>query len=634
MKKNALWTTLMVIAMGCGSTVSNTQGDAADTTDTFVPTDTVPADTFVPTDTANEPEAPMEGHLVFTLASYPTSGTAVKHQLDVPSVGVDISTDAMSAAGEVVIHSIRFTGQADRTGRLERSEFRNLVTSCSLYQDSLRPVLVGRPAVPDASGAMLFDHLEIGLLRGPVRFFVACSIAGSVVQPMGDRYSVGIADATDVYAETVSGGGVETTVSAQLMKEAGVGMDDPLVVIRVLDHGTLTITPRDLRAPTILVAGGDTWQNMAQFQACAQYEPATISVIRVGSRQDFAGFSQIGVWYVGAVAGWNVLPAGVGTSADITLTVSIMIPRDSCIDFQLIGKLNEVQAASTVSWQWLGVARSGKLVDLGIVGGVTSGMWGDRYAGHLNVLVDGMISGERLLADGASTYGNTFVVRKSMPVITRLLPSSTTLAVGDQDLFRFQAASSTPENGIAIKRITFAMSIHREPSSTFQLSQLRLRRGSTDMPLADYRIVDNNGRDLRTGPIELSDIVLSFTREEEIYGSGNVYTLHAMTSGTLISGDSVLVAFVRTHTATPVTGYLTSDDTLIPGAETPIGPHLDIGEDAMVNVRWAPFIWSDLSEVPHTYSPRMLRYPESLTGRDWTDDLYIDDLTWFQRLTR
>jgi hypothetical protein len=207
--------------------------------------------------------------------------------------------------------------------------------------------------------------------------------------------------------------------------------------------------------------------------------------------------------------------------------------------------------------------------------------------------------------------------------------SSTTLTSGlDTDLYKFQVAADSA-GSVGLKKIVFNWS-KGDSNSSFRFQNLRLRKGSTDIAVGDIAITSATGSNYyASGSPALGEtsgqIVIVFTNEETISGSGNVYTLHGTIDGTVDSGDSLSLNFRRDVDASVVTGYL-SDDTN--GGIR--GPNIDIsaaGDGVSDDV--GTFLWSDLSEVPHSYASSTLG-----GSRDWTNDTYVEDLTQQSTLSR
>jgi hypothetical protein len=306
-----------------------------------------------------------------------------------------------------------------------------------------------------------------------------------------------------------------------------------------------------------------------------------------------------------------------------------MVPKDGSTTFQLWAKIGNVQSSSSVSGATTGVVRSGNQVALGLNAGLTTGNWDSSYASSFNVRAVGLASGDLVYSAGTATAGNNFVIRKSKPTVTRQTLSTTTLANGSsQDLYRMQISADSA-GSVAIKQISFDLS--KDGSTT--LSNFRVRKGSTDMNLAEYAITSDLGVDLEAGTLAAATssarVVVSFTNEETITGSGNVYTLYATPAGSS-AGNTVSVAPTRNLAGTVTTGYITSGSIAGTGLTNPslASPSINIDTDNDdTGDQPGSFVWSDLSEVPHSFAT-----PDG--SFDWTNDVYVEDLTQTQTLTR
>lgn len=224
------------------------------------------------------------------------------------------------------------------------------------------------------------------------------------------------------------------------------------------------------------------------------------------------------------------------------------------------------------------------------------------------------------------------VSRKSKPVVTRIALSSGTLANNiDQSLMKFQVAADSA-GSISLKQVIFSLS----KTSGVALSNLKISKAGTDMNAADYAIsfassTGSNVVDAENGTIVTGSgsgfLIVSFTGEESISGSGNVYTLHGLASVTG-SSQSVSVAFLRDTSNAIVTGYLASNSgTGVIPASTDIynidtAAAAEGGADAT-----GTFLWSDQSEVPHSSAVG------TAGSRDWTNDVYVEQLSETQTLS-
>ncbi len=373
----------------------------------------------------------------------------------------------------------------------------------------------------------------------------------------------------------------------------------------------------------------------AQYKATAQYEDVELDRIAVlasstgGNSGDNADFSAVAIASNGAVKGQDVFPSGATGTKDIDLTANkIVVPKDGSVQFQVWVKLGSTQASSTVNGATTGVARSGHVPAAGLNNSIVTGEWDANYAAKLNIRAIGAASGERVYAASAGVaHGNGMVLRKTQPIVTKQSLSSTTLANIDQDLMKFQVAADSA-GSVAMKQVVFQYS----KTSATSLQNFRLRRGATDLDVANYNVTSDVGVDLKSGTLAAASttgyivVAMAEGQEEVISGSGNVYTLHATVSGST-SGQNVTLSFYR-NTANPiVTGYLVRSVTSgvlstasaniyhIDTAVTPSGAAGSVGT----------FVWSDNSEVPHSSANQ--------TSRDWTNDVYVQDLSQSQTLS-
>jgi hypothetical protein len=505
----------------------------------------------------------------------------------------------------------------------------DVVTSCALFDGENQ---VGLSQSPDTTaGTMNITNMNVVIPKGTSKTLVVKCTADSTVEGAADYLAVGILTAsTDVTAEDQEANSVTATLTSQVTSNATAGSQ--VLVQTIRSAGTLTVTPDNLRQSTILVGdGGAVWQNFAQYKATAQYEDVVLDRINVTSTGDAANFTMVSVAKDGAVKGFTTFPSGPYSNKDIDLTGStIVVPKDGSATFQLWGKLANVVSSSSVSGATNGQPRSGNTMALGLGKYITTGDWDTNYANYLNIRANGSASGDRLYAATTTTAndGNTFVLRKTKPVVTRQSLSTTTLSAGlDMDLYKFQV-SADAAGSVGLKKIVFSWS-KGDANSSFTMSNFRLRKGSTDIAQADLAITSATSVDYYTGGPAAGEtsgnIVIVFTNEETIAGSGNIYTLHATVGGTVDSGDSFSLNFLRNSLAAPVTGYLSN---VI--ASSMRGPNIDTGAapSGAATTR-GTFVWSDLSEVPHSYASGTAG-----GSRDWTEDLYVEDLTQQSVLSR
>lgn len=582
--------------------------------------------------------------LSVALASAPSSGTVVKNASMVPAAGFVFTAGSQA---DNIVTSITLSAVGDTTAggaTYTLAGAANVVTGCGLFDGDTQ---VGQSRAPDATtGQMAITSLNLRIPKGTSKTLVVkCTTDSTVSYASGDRFAVGIL-ATGVTAQDTDANSVTPTISAAASTVQYAVSGASRLYQTVISGGTLTIATSNLRSQTILVSGTDTWQNVAEYRATAQNEDIRIEKIAVSSTNDAADYTQIAIAMDGAVKGWDVLPSGSGQYKTIDFTSSpLTVMRNTSANFQLWAKLAQIQASSTVGQATSGVARTGNLVGLGIPSGITSGddAWNSNYNDKINIRAVGIGSGNLVYATsssmGATLSGNNFVVRKSKPTVTRQALSTTTLASGQQmDLYKFQVSSDSA-GSIALKKVSLTLSISTSTASTFGLNSFRIRRGSSELAVADVVITDKNGIDLEgsTNMIASSSntstankVVVSFNNtsnggEEVISGSGNVYTLVATVAGTVVVGDQATIALDRAGdiSAGNVTGYLTAS------VSTIAGRNLDTGAAPGGTLSEASFVWSDLAEIPHSD-----QVGASSGSRDWTNGFLVDDLTQSQSLSK
>ncbi len=580
--------------------------------------------------------------LTVNLASTPVTSNVVSKQASVPAVGFVFSAGSQN---NVSISSVKFTGEANVGAGYSLTNLRTVAQSCGLF-DGLGSTAAqfGTSQTPDATlGTINLTNLNLNIPHGTSKtLYVRCALESTVAAPAGDKFNIGIAANADVTAQDDNSNSVTASVDSATMANS-TGTSQP-IIMTVIPGGALTIAAGNMRASDIVVAGGSTWQPLAEFRASAQYEDIRIDRIAVTSTVNSANFAQIAVATNGAVAGWDVLPSGFNQNKDIDLSASpLVVPNGSSLTFQLWGQLSPTVASSTGDQLAASAAsqpRSGNQVALGLASNITTNAWNSNYNDKFNVRAYGASSGNIVYATSTNMtgglMGNSFTVRRSRPYVARQALSTTTLASGlDSDLYKFQVAAD-PAGSISLKKMVFNLSVATSSmSSSLTLSNFRLRRGTTDVT-SNIRIVDDNGNNLYGGSWTMASttgqVIVEFTgtNEDTISGSGNVYTLHATVGGTVLTGDTVSVSMRRQSTGTVNTGYLTNSyvtsSSLIPG------PNLDTATaPSGVSGAEGTFVWSDLSENPHSANSAV---GGPASSRDWTDDLNVQDLTATQVLSR
>ncbi|MFZ2803644.1 MAG: hypothetical protein WA001_00310 [Patescibacteria group bacterium] len=592
-------------------------------------------------DVQGNPLTVKSSSLNVSLASSPGSGTIVRKQANVPVSAFALTSSAQS---DVTITSLTLSAIASiNGGAWLASSAAQRITSLALYNGTTQ---VGIAQAPDTvTGRAVISNMNLLIPKGTTVTLTAEATFASQVTatPPYDRVAVGIASTSDIQAQDQSSNDVSATLDSSVTNEA-LGTSAS-VVQTVVNGGTLTVQADASPASNIVIAcpsavlssGTCPWVPFAQYKATAQNENVMIDRIAVvasstaGVQSDDADFHAIAIASNGTVVGQDVLPSGATGTKDVLLNSPITVPNNGSVDFQIWAQLNTITSSSTANGATQGVARSGHAPALGLNSGLTTGEWNSSYVGMLNIHATGAASGNLIMAAAGAVPGNLQVLRKTQPVVTKQSLSNTTLANADDDLLKFQVSADSA-GSIGLKQIIFTYS--KSSTAGFTLSNFRLRSGASDLNLTDYSVTDDTGANLQTGTVATGTtsgkIIVSFTSEQSISGSGNVYTLHATAAG-VHTGDSVQVAFYRDPTAPIVTGYLASNvadggagivaSTNIYAIDTGIAPSNTFSDTGS-------FLWSDDSEVPH--NPVV---GTSGGSRDWTNDVYVQDISQSQSLS-
>jgi hypothetical protein len=578
--------------------------------------------------------------LDIALASNPVSSTIVKKQQNVDVAGLTLTS---SAESDVTITNLTLTGQADLAtsgcnseafggAACNLSNFSQRVTQLALYDGATQ---VGLAKAPDTTtGKAQISNMNLLLAKGTTKTLTVKATFASTASSTApyDQIAVGIASTSDVQAQDQDSNTVTPSLSSGVTGQLGAS---PSVVQTIRPNGTITVAADAHPVTNIVVAGKDAWIPMAQYNATAQFEAVELDRIAVlasstiGVVSDNADIAAVAIASAGAIKGQDSLPSGATGTKDIDLSANkITVPKGGSVTFQIWAKLSSVQASSSVNGATTGVARSGHVPAMGLKSGLVTGEWDSNYAGLLNIRATGQASGERVYASAGAAHGNGMVLRKSQPIVTKQALSSTTLTNSDSDLIKFQVAADAA-GSIKLKQVIFNYSTGGDGIT---LANFRLRRGATDLDLALYNVVSEVGADLKSGTLAAASttgyIIVSMAagQEESISGSGNVYTLHA-TAGSVDNGDSVTLSFYKDPSAPVVTGYLVNSVAGSPFLSSASIFHIDtaVVPSGTFGNRGS-FVWSDDSEVPHSSAVQ--------TSRDWTNDVYVQDVSQSQSLSQ
>jgi hypothetical protein len=235
-----------------------------------------------------------------------------------------------------------------------------------------------------------------------------------------------------------------------------------------------------------------------------------------------------------------------------------------------------------------------------------------RSGDSLYLQLFSVFHGDELVAFPEGNIGlpNAMVVRKSKPVVTPQQLTNTAISSGERLLASWQVGAGNA-GSIAIKQFPF----RTECTDGMFLSNFRLYRGSVPMSLNTYSIMDmSTGADLKTttvgGPQDTFPTV-AFVGEEFASDNGNVYSLRATLSFNG-GGHHVKTKFINPGSGN-ITGGLVNNVALLPPEVA--GSDLWHVQEPGGGYGVGTFLWSDLSEVPH-----------STSSYDWTTGHLVENL--------
>ncbi len=597
-----------------------------------------------------------------TLAGTPSSGVAVKNQADIRSVAFTLSAGSQNAI-RVTSFKVTGTGSDDAGATHTLAKLDDVVNSCGLFEGETQ---VGSRQSPNATtGAMTFSGLNMNVARGSSKTLeVRCNADSTITASAGDRFALGVALAADISAQDEEGNSVDATLASSVTDNAGTTVGSLSVFQTVKSGGTLTIAANNQRPSTILVADNETWQTMARYRADAQYEDITIDYMGVTSTGPSASFRDIAIVQSAdadcasyTVRGTKSLNSGVSQADEVDLSSNpIVIAKGSTSYVCLMARLASTVPSSTNA-STTAAPRSGNVVALGIptgnfsVGGTastifTAALYSPSSVNKLAVRATGSASGERVYQTAsADIEGNSFVVRRAKPVVTQTQNLSTALSAGQKTLYSAQIGAQG--GSVALKQLAFQVTV--ATTSNMTLSNFRLSKGGADMNLSDIAITAANTMDLEAGTVEpyastatsTFVVIVRFTNEEVVSGSGTTYALRATVGGlNSTTGDSITTSFLPqtfsgSVSSDSVTGYLAQNATqlTVSGTSEDIGL-VGIDTNAFPTIvadNGGAILWSDMSEQPH-YS-NIFTASESVS-RDWTNEYLVDTISGSQVLNK
>ncbi|MBI5654667.1 hypothetical protein HZC53_03385 [Candidatus Uhrbacteria bacterium] len=548
------------------------------------------------------------GTLSAELAPAQVSGTVVKKSQNVEVLGIKFT----AGINDVLLTLLPLKCQASLNGApFSGSDCMKRITSLALYDGDTQ---VSTAFVPNTDGTATFNPNWL-IPNGVTKTLtVKASFASSASpdQPY-DKIAIGLTDG-GAAQDMVYGQYVGVTVGAILANQLS---QNPSVTTTILNSGTLKIEADGHPAAQIVVGGKDSWSVAASYKATAQYEAATIDYSDVIQDSpylaDNADVVAVAVASGGTIHGQTVLPASDTGCADADLNgYPIEVPKDGSTNIQVWVKYAAPMPGAVVNNAQHGVPRSGHQPRVGLSDSIVGPEWNSAYLGKFNLRTTGAVSGERLYADAAGVAKpNAMILRKTKPILTAQNLANNVLFNGEVELYRFQLAADQA-GCVGFKQIAFGITGQQYVG----FSNFRFYRGSSQIPSSEYHVVDiKNGTDLYSGATEnLSStyalVNVSFTAEDTVCGSGNVYSLRG-TANSVSSGKSVSINLLHEYpvviTGVPVGSLIN----MAPENPNPWFFHVLQGQNTS-----GPFIWSDQSELPHSES-----------SADWTNGYLVEDQT-------
>jgi hypothetical protein len=425
---------------------------------------------------------------------------------------------------------------------------------------------------------------------------------GSSSTASGDTTSDGVGGSDDdgstssssADSSTSSGSGGEGGDDATVSTSVGTGGDgggEPLsaVIVRLADD-----TPES----RIVLTSNAPWElyEFTRYDVVNNSDEdiiiTSVEVDQVHPNGDIADFSAVNVSMDPAPGlslysdGWLVSSGVVDPSAHFTEgpldfnfpNESMIIPSRETITLIIYANMSLVRPGSSVDGAWHDIARSGHSPALEIISLETD-------------------AGSAVIEEHEAP---SMVLRKNRPIITHLPLPTNTLVNDDVDLMKFQVSADVA-GMIAMKK----WGIGFGKTGAFSISDLRIRRGASDLPLSSYtvEVATPNGTSSIIEPdMGFGNINIMFTDEQAFAGPGFIYTLHSEATG-VESGDVFTVTLGTGLSWDPVTTCVS---------------------DIMPN----GFVWSDVSEVPH--SALSCQQGGSL---DWTHETLVPGLGFSETLS-
>ncbi len=323
------------------------------------------------------------------LGSSVASSTVVKHQTNVRSVAITLTS---SGASDLLVNRLPPIGIGDIGNGRNRSNFNTIVNTCTLIDGTTQ---ISPARVPDANGQLDFRGLNYAIARGTTRVLTVLCNEDSVVvnRRNGDRYAIGFPNADGIEAIDSDGNTAFVTVDEALTRQ----VTNPIVEITVVNNGTLSLESLPLVMNRV-VTGGNPWFLIADYRLQASLEDQIVdrAAVTWNAQTSSECIYQVGIAYNGVLRGQSIVSAGM-TSVDVDLSGSPLTFTSTHNGVQVMVRFNMPQEDTRCA--------VGTQHQFGLALGITSNEWDSNYRTVANLRNTGTISGERIYATGQVEFG-------------------------------------------------------------------------------------------------------------------------------------------------------------------------------------------------------------------------------------
>ena len=502
--------------------------------------------------------------LTVTKASIPVSKTTVTGTSDVESFAINLT--AGSASGIKVTKLIaKIIGTATTIspgdtwtagGGVTVNNARDYVNTVDLY-DGATKLGTANLVAGTGESTLTYDNLSLNVPKnGNKKLTFKANIKSGLKTQVYYYIDVDQANITAYDDDDVS-----RTPSAGLKNTT-----TPSVVVTVATTGTLTVAADSSTPDETLMVAGTTGNVVSKIKFTATNEAFTVKELKVllqnGTANNYdRSVTQVAINYGSTTITGTLSPDGNDSSASFT-GLSINVPKDDSTIVTIKADLNTIT----------GGAVSGDVIKLGF----------DTV--YKAVSASGTTA--TTLA-AAAVYGNPMVLHKTIPTITQVAVSNTTLANAEMELYKFNIAADANED-VALKQIAFDVTLSEDDDSDMSVGTLAFYRGGTKLTDVYINIGETTSTDATIDEGDSVVVVSWKDNKEEVIskGTNQTYTLKGVVAGT-DTGDSMMVRIAEENTTTHEIGQVTYSGVA--------GTYLKIGAN------YRKLIWSDYYKgVSHT----------------------------------